>query len=179
MPGAGAGHLHGPDPGLFLRPDGRGNRPDGRPHGRPHRAGGHARQRGRHGDPTGPDAGQGADRPGRGPGVRPAQRRILGSTPSMNETYQGEFQIESEGDIVAARRVVRNAATALGFGITDVTRIVTAASELTRNIYQYAKRGVMRWQVLSRSNRAGLELTFEDHGPGIEDVPKAMELGFT
>ena len=97
----------------------------------------------------------------------------------MNETHQGEFHIESEGDIVAARRVVRNAATALGFGITDVTRIVTAASELTRNIYQYARRGIMRWQVLSRAGGAGLELTFEDQGPGIPDVPKAMELGFT
>ena len=60
----------------------------------------------------------------------------------MNEPHQGEFHIGSEGDIVMARKVVRNAATALGFGITDVTRIVTAASELTRNIYQYAGSGV-------------------------------------
>ncbi len=57
----------------------------------------------------------------------------------MNDPQQGEFRIESESDIVMARKIVRNAATALGFGITDVTRIVTAASELTRNIYQYAK----------------------------------------
>ena len=65
----------------------------------------------------------------------------------MNEPRQGEFRIGSESDIVMARRVVRNAATALGFGITDVTRIVTAASELTRNIYQYAESGVMRWRL--------------------------------
>ncbi len=64
----------------------------------------------------------------------------------MNEPRQGEFRIESESDIVMARKVVRDAATALGFGITDVTRIVTAASELTRNIYHYAKSGVMRWR---------------------------------
>jgi serine/threonine-protein kinase RsbT len=97
----------------------------------------------------------------------------------MNDLGQGEFRIGSEGDIVMARKVVRNAATALGFGITDVTRIVTAASELTRNIYQYAGSGVMRWRCLSRDARLGLELIFEDRGPGIADVTKAMEAGFT
>ena len=97
----------------------------------------------------------------------------------MNEALQGEFRIESESDIVTARKVVRDAATAMGFGITDVTRIVTATSELTRNIYHYAKSGVMRWRVLNGGDRAGLELTFEDHGPGIPDVPKAMEMGFS
>jgi serine/threonine-protein kinase RsbT len=60
-----------------------------------------------------------------------------------------------------------------------VTRIVTAASELTRNIYRYAKSGVMRWRVLNRGTDTGLELTFEDQGPGIPDVERAMEPGFT
>jgi serine/threonine-protein kinase RsbT len=97
----------------------------------------------------------------------------------MNKPSQGEFRIESENDIVMARKVVRETATALGFGLTDVTRIVTAASELTRNIYHYAKSGVMRWYVLNRVHEIGLELTFEDRGLGIPDVSKAMEMGFT
>ena len=67
----------------------------------------------------------------------------------------------------------------MGFGITDVTRIVTAASELTRNIYHYAGSGVMRWRSISRDARMGLELIFEDRGPGIPDVAKAMEAGFS
>jgi serine/threonine-protein kinase RsbT len=97
----------------------------------------------------------------------------------MNEPHQGEFRITSENDIVMARKVVRDAATALGFGLTDVTRIVTAASELTRNIYHYAKSGVVRWRSLNQAAKVGLELTFEDSGPGIADVPKAMEVGFS
>jgi serine/threonine-protein kinase RsbT len=97
----------------------------------------------------------------------------------MNGPHQGEFQITSENDIVMARKVVRDAAATLGFGLTDVTRIVTAASELTRNIYHYAKSGVMRWRVLNRGTDTGLELTFEDQGPGIPDVEKAMEPGFS
>ena len=97
----------------------------------------------------------------------------------MNEPHQGEFRITSENDIVMARKVVRDAATALGFGLTDVTRIVTAASELTRNIYHYAKSGIVRWRSLNQTAKVGLELTFEDSGPGIPDVPKAMEVGFS
>jgi serine/threonine-protein kinase RsbT len=97
----------------------------------------------------------------------------------MNALLESELHIESEGDLVMARRAVRDAATALGFGLTDVTRIVTAASELTRNIYQYAGSGVVRWQTLSAEGRVGIELTFDDQGPGIPDVAKAMESGFT
>ncbi len=97
----------------------------------------------------------------------------------MNGSHPGELRIQSEGDLVMARKVVRQAATALGFGITDVTRIVTAASELTRNIYLYAKSGTMCWQPLNQAGRVGLELTFADQGPGIPDVAKAMEMGFS
>ena len=92
--------------------------------------------------------------------------------------FSGEVSIHSEKDIILARKSVREVATAMGFGITDVTRIVTAASELVRNIYVYANSGVMRWRVL-RSPRAGLELIFEDEGPGISDITRAMEPGYT
>jgi serine/threonine-protein kinase RsbT len=97
----------------------------------------------------------------------------------MNDLQQGEFPIESENDIVSARRLVRNAAVAAGFGLTDVTRIVTAASELTRNIYVHAKSGVMRWRFLKSESKVGLELTFEDSGLGIPNVAKAMEAGYS
>jgi serine/threonine-protein kinase RsbT len=97
----------------------------------------------------------------------------------MSEPRPSEFRITSENDIVMARKVVRETSTALGFGLTDVTRIVTAASELTRNIYHYAQSGVMHWRPLNRGVRVGLELTFEDNGPGIADIEKAMEPGYS
>jgi serine/threonine-protein kinase RsbT len=97
----------------------------------------------------------------------------------MKESLEGELRIGAESDIVTARRHVRGAATALGFGIIDVTRIVTAASELTRNIYHYAGSGVMRWRPLSQPGRVGIELVFQDQGPGIPDVDQAMEVGFS
>jgi serine/threonine-protein kinase RsbT len=96
----------------------------------------------------------------------------------MNAEHAGEVRIHSESDIVATRRTVRTAATQLGFGITDVTRIVTAASELARNVFLYTGSGIMRWQALDMAGRIGIELTFEDRGPGITDIEQAMEAGY-
>ncbi|MBV9742202.1 MAG: anti-sigma regulatory factor [Acidobacteriia bacterium] len=91
----------------------------------------------------------------------------------------GELAIQGESDIVAARRTVRDAAARLGFGVTDVTRIVTAASELARNVFKYAGEGVMRWRYLEEGNRSGLELQFVDQGPGIGDIGRALEEGYS
>ena len=88
-------------------------------------------------------------------------------------------RIDSEGDIVASRKVVRHAATALGFSVTDVTRIVTASSELSRNIFRYAGSGSMRWRMVTDKQQTGIELIFEDHGPGIPDLDQAMTAGYT
>jgi serine/threonine-protein kinase RsbT len=98
---------------------------------------------------------------------------------AMTNEDAGEVRIDSESDIVAARKIVRDMAIALGFGVTDVTRIVTAASELTRNVFRYAGSGIMRWRTVTAGEVIGLELVFEDHGPGIPDITRAMEVGYT
>ena len=98
----------------------------------------------------------------------------------MSGSGEGEMVIANENDIVMARTAVRDVTTGMGFGVTDVTRIVTAASELTRNIYLYAGNGVMRWRVLNEDEyHHGVELTFEDHGPGIDNLEQAMIPGYT
>lgn len=96
----------------------------------------------------------------------------------MSQADTGQVQVLTEYDIVTARQGVRAAAEAVGFGVTDTTRIVTATSELTRNIHLYAGSGTVSWHTLD-GNRPGLELTFTDQGPGIEDVAAAMRSGFT
>jgi serine/threonine-protein kinase RsbT len=105
--------------------------------------------------------------------------RVAEEAIAMQGEREGQVRINSEGDIVTARKIVRNAAMAMGFSVTDVTRIVTAASELTRNVFRYAGSGMLYWQKLSTSDRVGIELTFEDHGPGIPDIEQAMEIGYT
>lgn len=98
---------------------------------------------------------------------------------AINEVSDGAVVISSEGDIVNARKLARNTSTALGFGITDVTRIVTAASELARNIFLYAGSGTMEWHKLDRSNRVGIELKFRDNGPGIANIEQALKGGYS
>jgi serine/threonine-protein kinase RsbT len=94
-------------------------------------------------------------------------------------TPEGEVSIGAEGDIVAVRRLVRELAQELGFGITDVTRVVTAASELARNVIKYAGTGLMRWRRIESNGRRGIELQFIDHGPGISDISLALQKGYS
>ncbi len=97
----------------------------------------------------------------------------------MNATIEGEVRIQVESDIVAVRRTVREAAVQAGFGSTDVTRVVTASSELARNIFKYAGEGVMRWRKVENNGRRGIELQFVDRGPGIADVDLALQEGYS
>lgn len=97
----------------------------------------------------------------------------------MTEQRSGQVPITGESDIITVRQFVRDRARELGFGVTDVTRIVTAASELTRNIYLYAGTGRLNWRVLHERNRMGIELVFSDQGPGIANIEEAMEVGFS
>jgi len=97
----------------------------------------------------------------------------------MKDLRKGKVRIRSENDIVVARKTVRDAATQLCFGLTDVTRIVTAASELARNVFQYAGAGVMQWTALDQNSSVGIELTFEDNGPGFANIEQAMQPGYS
>ena len=98
---------------------------------------------------------------------------------TATEQEKGDIPITSEGDIVTARKSVRDATTRLGFGVTDVTRIVTTTSELARNVFLYAGAGALHWRRVEEAGKAGIELTFEDSGPGIPNVEQAMEAGWS
>lgn len=87
--------------------------------------------------------------------------------------------VRSSDDIVRVRQTVRNRAIDLGFGLVDQTKLVTAASELARNTVNYGGGGTVRMGALSNGSHLGLELTFEDHGPGIADVELALRDGYT
>jgi serine/threonine-protein kinase RsbT len=89
------------------------------------------------------------------------------------------FQVRNELDIVLARQAVRRLSQAIGFGLVDQTKIVTAASELARNVVVYGLGGTMTCETMYEAGRKGLRLNFVDHGPGIENVEQAMTDGWT
>ena len=88
--------------------------------------------------------------------------------------------IRSSEDVVRMRQWVRARAVSMGFTLVDQTKIVTAASELARNIIEHGGgEGHVRLDLITNNSKNGLRLTFEDKGPGIADVDKALKDGFT
>jgi len=87
--------------------------------------------------------------------------------------------IDHADDIVAARKAGHQLALDLGFSLTDVTMIATAISEIARNITSYAGRGAIRITVADREGRRALVVRAEDDGPGIADIERAMEDGYS
>jgi signal transduction histidine kinase len=86
----------------------------------------------------------------------------------------GSIFIKSESDIVRVRDRVRLAARELGFDNVTQIKLTTAVSELTRNIYEYARTGSITVAIIERDGRVGLEIVCEDEGPGIADVDEVL-----
>lgn len=92
---------------------------------------------------------------------------------------QSCIAVEAELDIVAARQAGRTMAKELGFGEVDQARIATAISELARNIYLYAQKGVIILSFIQEDTRIGLQIQAQDSGPGITDIQQVLQDGFT
>ena len=92
---------------------------------------------------------------------------------------EGTHPLRNEQDIVMSRQLVRKLAQQLGFSLVDQTKMITAASELSRNAVVYGGGGVMRWSLVTQHIRQGLRLAFEDQGPGIPDLELALTDGWT
>lgn len=92
---------------------------------------------------------------------------------------EARVRVSSDADIVAARQNGRALAAQVGFPATDLTLIATAISELARNIVLYAKRGEIVLRVIGDGHRRGIIVMARDEGPGIPDVPQAMQSGYS
>jgi serine/threonine-protein kinase RsbT len=91
----------------------------------------------------------------------------------------GTQPLLSEEHIVVSRQVVRALTQQMKFSLVDQTKMITAASELSRNTLVHGGGGQMRWETLEQAGRVGLRLHFEDQGPGIADIKLAMSDGWT
>jgi serine/threonine-protein kinase RsbT len=96
--------------------------------------------------------------------------------------YPTEIPLRNDYDVLMARRAVRDRATRLGLDLVTSTKLVTAASELARNTVIHGRGGVMTMSTVHDDTlgpRTGLRLVFEDHGPGIPDLDRAMTGGWS
>jgi len=82
--------------------------------------------------------------------------------------------------IVTSRGAVRELARSMGFGTVDQTRIATAVSEIVRNVVLYARRGHVTFTVSeSGMGGSGIEVVIEDEGPGIDDLVRVLDGGYS
>lgn len=90
-----------------------------------------------------------------------------------------ELSLAQQEDVVAVRQRTRSLAVEIGLTIVDQTKIVTAASELARNTVVHGGGGKVTLEILRETSKQGLRLIFEDSGPGIPDLERAMQDGYT
>jgi serine/threonine-protein kinase RsbT len=86
--------------------------------------------------------------------------------------------IRTTEDVVLVRTAARKAALSVKFGLVDQTKLVTAASEIARNTLDYGGGGHATIEILDFP-KPGVRLTFEDQGPGIENLERALTDGYS
>lgn len=89
------------------------------------------------------------------------------------------MSILKEQDVIPFRNRLKEYAVKIGMSLVNQTKIITAASELVRNMLKYANGGKVYIEVVSKGRENGIRLVFEDSGPGISDIKLAMKDGFS
>ena len=84
-----------------------------------------------------------------------------------------------EIDVIPFRNRLKEYAVKIGMSLVNQTKIITAASELARNMLKYANGGVVTIEVVNKGKENGIRLIFKDEGPGIQDIKLAMKDGYS
>lgn len=87
--------------------------------------------------------------------------------------------VVKEQDVILFRNRVKEHAVKIGMGLVNQTKLITAASELVRNMMKYAGGGKVVIEIVNRGIENGVKLSFIDEGPGIKDIKQAMKDGFS
>jgi len=89
------------------------------------------------------------------------------------------IQVTKEQDAVFLKNRVKEMAVKIKMGLVNQTKLITAASELVRNMLRYANGGECIIEIVSRGRDNGVRVTFADNGPGIADIGLALRDGYS
>jgi serine/threonine-protein kinase RsbT len=95
---------------------------------------------------------------------------------TLNKEMMSIFR---EIDVIPFRNRLKEYAVKIGMSALNQTKIITAASELARNMLKYANGGKVTIEVVSKGRENGIRLIFKDEGPGIADIRLAMQDGYS
>jgi serine/threonine-protein kinase RsbT len=94
-------------------------------------------------------------------------------------TAPQRLPVRAAADVERVRRAARALATAQGFTAADTERVVLAVSELATNLARYAQQGEVVLSVVVGPAGEGIEVESHDAGPGIANLARALEDGFS
>jgi serine/threonine-protein kinase RsbT len=97
----------------------------------------------------------------------------------LKKTTLNKIVFENENELLSVRQIVKTASQNIGFGIVDQTRLVTAVSEITRNAFENAGKGILLLEQIEERMKIGLRVVITDRGSGISDIKLAMTDGYT
>ena len=106
-------------------------------------------------------------------------RLLTTARTGRSDADEDRVAIRADADVVIARQKGKEIAAPLGFSTTDCTIIATAISEVARNIVKFARRGEVVIDVVDAEGRKGVRVVARDAGPGIPDVDRALEDGYS
>jgi serine/threonine-protein kinase RsbT len=104
---------------------------------------------------------------------------LLDRRPASGGVDETRIPVAADADVVTARQKGREIAARAGFPPTDLTLIATAISEIARNIVKFARRGELRIALVDDDGRAGVTIVARDSGPGIPEVERALQDGYS
>ena len=90
-----------------------------------------------------------------------------------------ELRLRDQDDVVAVRQAARTQATTVGLSLVEQTKFVTAASELGRNAVIHGGGGTALLELVQEGLKRGIRISFTDKGPGIADINRALQDGYT
>jgi serine/threonine-protein kinase RsbT len=97
----------------------------------------------------------------------------------MQTLIKEKMPLFKEQDMVVFRSRLREFTVKIGMGMVIQTKLITAASELARNMLRYANGGEVQLETMLNGLKTGIRLTFDDKGPGIPDIKLAMQDGYS
>ena len=101
------------------------------------------------------------------------------SDPRKTVMLPVECQVNDESDLTTAVLTAGRWMEEQGATQAMKSKVMTIVSELGRNVLKYAVRGRVCCRVVDVHARHGVEIFVSDEGPGIEDIPSALEDSFS
>jgi serine/threonine-protein kinase RsbT len=87
--------------------------------------------------------------------------------------------VRRDVDIVLACEKGRALTERLGMTGNDQVVVVIAISEVARNIIDHARQGEIVVSTIGRNGRPGVSIVARDEGPGILDIERALQDGYS